>query len=355
MVVVEAAVVLQGITKRYGSVTATDNLSLSVNKGEFLSLLGPSGCGKTTILRMIAGFSLPDSGRIFIQGRDVTDEPPNGRDTAMVFQNYALFPHMTVFDNVAFGLRMRGVANHEIGPRVTEALRLVRLEGMGDRYPRQLSGGQQQRVALARAIVVNPAVLLLDEPLSNLDAKLRQEMRVELRQLHGRLGLTTIFVTHDQEEALTLSDRIVVMNAGRIEQVGTPREVFERPRTRFVADFLGVRNILAGRYEDGVFVTAGGLRLVCPRSEHRGELSIGLRPNRIVLNPPEGSEYTNRISATVELVSYRGNVVEVVVHLPTAERLFTEVPTTVATASDLRPGTKVVVGWRPDDVLLLEA
>ncbi|MFN8590587.1 MAG: ATP-binding cassette domain-containing protein, partial [Thermomicrobiales bacterium] len=223
------AVRARGITKRYEQAVAVDDLTLEVHRGEFLTFLGPSGCGKTTTLRMIAGFVEPDEGTITIMGEDMTDRPPHKRNLGMVFQSYALFPHMTVFDNVAFGLKMRKLPGSEVKQRVEQALGLVRLGEMQRRYPRQLSGGQQQRVALARAIVIEPYLLLLDEPLSNLDAKLRKAMQVELRELQQRLGITAIYVTHDQEEAMTVSDRIAVMDRGRIVQIGTPSEVYRRP------------------------------------------------------------------------------------------------------------------------------
>jgi len=230
-----AEVELREVTKRFGRAVAVNQLSLDVRAGEFLTLLGPSGCGKTTTLNIVAGFLDPDEGTIALRGRQVNFLPPFQRDTSMVFQSYALFPHMTNFENVAFGLRMRGVSDGDIKRRVLQSLEQVQLAGLDDRYPRQLSGGQQQRVALARAIVTEPTVLLLDEPLSNLDLKLRESMRLELKALQHRLGLTTIYVTHDQSEALVMSDRIVVMHQGRAEQVGTPLDIYERPATPFVA------------------------------------------------------------------------------------------------------------------------
>jgi len=253
-------VVLEGVAKTYGSTVAVSDFSLAVAKGELVALLGPSGCGKTTTLRMIAGFILPSHGDISIGGRRVTRDPPYRRSTGMVFQGYALFPHMTVAGNVAFGLEMRNLAKADIAARVAEALRLVRLTGLEARYPAQLSGGQQQRVALARALVINPDVLLLDEPLSNLDAKLRHDVRLEIRQLQRELRLTTIFVTHDQEEALTVADRLVVMNRGVIAQVGTARELYDAPRSAFVADFIGKTNFFAGEIAaPGLFRANGGL------------------------------------------------------------------------------------------------
>jgi ABC-type Fe3+/spermidine/putrescine transport system ATPase subunit len=248
----EAALRLAGIAKRYGAVAAVDGVDLEVREGEFLTLLGPSGCGKTTTLGLIAGFFPPSAGEIYLKGRPVAGLPPFKRDIGVVFQDYALFPHMTAGENVAFGLKMHGVERAEMDARVKEALELVQLRGLAERRPLELSGGQRQRVALARALVIRPAVLLLDEPLSNLDLKLREEMRVEIAALQRRLGITTVFVTHDQGEALVMSDRIAVMNAGRIEQLGGPAEIYERPATRFVAEFIGRMNF----FSDGGAVVA---------------------------------------------------------------------------------------------------
>src|SRR5437762_4142314 len=255
---------LINLSKLYGEHAAVAGVTLDVADGEFLVLLGPSGCGKTTTLRMIAGLIEPSGGSATIGGTDVTYLPPWRRNTGMVFQSYALFPHMTVAENVAFGLEMRKISNPEIATRTKEVLRMVRLDGYAERLPRQLSGGQQQRVALARALAVRPDVLLLDEPLSNLDAKLREEVRVEIRELQRQLGLTTVMVTHDQEEALTMADRLVVMNEGSVCQVGTQRELYEKPADRFVAGFVGRSTFLDGTLESpGRFRTDGGLGLVC--------------------------------------------------------------------------------------------
>src|SRR5215218_6025657 len=254
-----AEIRLEGIEKSFdGTTRVVDGIELVVEPGEFFSLLGPSGCGKTTTLRMIAGFEEPDEGRVVIGGRDLTHVPVHHRDMGMVFQSYALFPHRTVAENVAFGLRMRKVAKPEADARVAAALAQVKLEGYEERRPAELSGGQQQRVALARAIVIRPPVLLCDEPLGALDRKLRQAMQVELKELQRALGVTLVFVTHDQEEALAMSDRIGVMNAGRLEQVGAPAEIYDRPRTRFVAEFIGEINLIEGTVMDGRFVAADG-------------------------------------------------------------------------------------------------
>jgi spermidine/putrescine transport system ATP-binding protein len=237
---------LDNVTKRFGDLTAVDAVTLGIRRGEFLTLLGPSGCGKTTLLRMIAGFAMPDSGRVRLGGRDVTDLPPYRRNVTTVFQQYALFPHMNVFNNVAFGLQRRRAAREVITRRVKDALEMVRLSGLDKRTPTELSGGQQQRVALARALVLEPRVLLLDEPLAALDLKLRKQMQLELKGLQRRLGISFIYVTHDQEEALTMSDRIVVMNAGHVEQIGRAEEIYERPVSEFVAGFIGMSNIIEG-------------------------------------------------------------------------------------------------------------
>ena len=248
------------LTKRFGDLVAVDRVNLDIREGEFFSLLGPSGCGKTTTLRMIGGFELPTSGRIELRGHDITHEPPERRPVNMVFQSYALFPHLTVADNVAFGLRRRKVPDPDVRRRVGAALELVRLQGYDRRRPDQLSGGQQQRIALARALVCEPTVLLLDEPLGALDLKLRRQLQVELKRIQIEVGITFVYVTHDQEEALALSDRIAVMNGGRVEQLGSPEELYDRPATRFVADFIGTTNLLAGTLES-VSTTGAVVRL----------------------------------------------------------------------------------------------
>jgi putative spermidine/putrescine transport system ATP-binding protein len=316
---------LTHVTKRYGDVKAVDDVSLDVADGEFLVLLGPSGCGKTTTLRIVAGFIDPTAGAVELGGRNVTSLPPWKRNAGLVFQSYALFPHLTVNENVAFGLEMHKVAKADMGPRIAEALRLVRLDQLGDRLPRQLSGGQQQRVALARALVFRPDILLLDEPLSNLDAKLRQDVRVEIRELQRKLGLTTVMVTHDQEEALTMADRLVVMSEGRIRQIGTQQDLYERPADRFVADFVGRSTFIHGRLEaPGRLVSDGGLAIACGSSA-LGAATIALRPERLVLLADDGAPLDNTFPGVVEFVSYLGAMVDVHVRLSPQERVVVQV------------------------------
>ena len=271
---------LQDIRKTFGTIPVLRDCDLEVVKGEVMTLLGPSGCGKTTLLRTIAGFVVPDAGSVSIGGRDVTPIPPNRRSVGMVFQHYALFPHMTVFANVAYGLRIRRLGRGEIERRVRTALELVELTGLAERWPAQLSGGQQQRVALARVLVLEPEVLLLDEPFGALDAKLRQAMQVDLRRLVRRLGITTVFVTHDQDEALTLSDRIAVMRGGVIEQVGTPLEIYDRPTSTYVADFVGLSNLLTGEVRDGRIELGPGVALPTDRT---GRVTAVIRPEHLAV------------------------------------------------------------------------
>jgi spermidine/putrescine ABC transporter ATP-binding subunit len=338
---------LTGISKRYGAVTALEAVDLAVYEGELLSLLGPSGCGKTTTLNVIAGFTAPDAGRVVIGGDDVTAEPAWRRGLGVVFQSYALFPHMSVADNVAFGLRERGVGKMEIAERVREALTLVRLPGGAQLRPHQLSGGMQQRVALARALVIRPRVLLLDEPLAALDRKLREEMRAELRDIQRTVGITTVFVTHDQHEALGLSDRIAVMSAGRIEQLGPPREVYERPATRFVADFIGASSVLEGRALDRETVElAGGVRLRVALREGPAPgraVRLLVRPERVEL----GGAGTNALAARVASVMYLGDHCEVRLELAGGHRLLA----TLRGHVSLSPDEAVTVRVAPDAFL----
>ncbi|MCP1496887.1 putative spermidine/putrescine transport system ATP-binding protein [Pseudomonas migulae] len=280
-----AFVQLEGLGKRYGEIDAVVATNLSVEKGEFVSLLGPSGCGKTTTLQMIAGFVEVTSGRILLDGRDITHAKPASRGLGVVFQSYALFPHMTVKDNVAFGLRMRKVPNGELQQRVDRVLKLVRLDQHAERYPRELSGGQRQRVALARALVIEPPVLLLDEPLSNLDANLREEMQFEIRRIQREVGITTLMVTHDQSEALSISDRVVVMQAGRITQIDAPYTLYEHPRTEFISGFVGKANLLPGERDSaGVVQVRSG-----------GELTLSLRPEKIDLREEDHGRLQGKI------------------------------------------------------------
>ncbi|WP_421996107.1 ABC transporter ATP-binding protein [Reyranella sp.] len=333
-----------GLAKRYGDFHAVRDVTLNIRDGEFLVLLGPSGCGKTTTLRMVAGFIEPTAGHVRLGGADVTLLPPWKRNAGMVFQNYALFPHLTVAENVAFGLEMRKVAKAEIAQRVEETLALVRLTGLGDRLPRQLSGGQQQRVALARALAIHPDVLLLDEPLSNLDAKLRQEVRVEIRELQRKMGLTTVMVTHDQEEALTMADRLVVMSEGAVRQVGSQRDLYEQPADRFVAGFVGRSTFLEGTLEaPGRFRTGGGLALACTGGAP-GRAVLALRPEQMVVRPGPAPGLDNDLPGTVEFVSYLGALIDIHVRLSPADRVVVQ---TANREGGYAPdvGQKVHVGW----------
>lgn len=296
--------VLEALSKRYGSHLAVDDLNLTVGKGEFISLLGPSGCGKTTTLQMIAGFVETSGGRILLDGTDLASVPPNRRGLGIVFQSYALFPHMTVAQNIAFGLEMRGVGRAERDQRTIEAMKLVGLDGFAERFPRRMSGGQQQRVALARALVIKPSLLLLDEPLSNLDAKLREEMQGELRAIQRSVGTTTILVTHDQHEAMALSDRVVVMNKGRAEQIAPPDEAYAHPATAFVANFLGKTNLLSAHVtsEGGASVAiVGSFRLPAP-SAAKGPVKLAVRPERVGF----AANGTNGLDGTVTSRVFQG-------------------------------------------------
>jgi putative spermidine/putrescine transport system ATP-binding protein len=336
---------LNSISKRYGDVHAADDVSLDIADGEFVVLLGPSGCGKTTTLRVIAGFVEPTSGTVRLGDRDITTLPPWKRNAGLVFQSYALFPHISVAENVAFGLEMRKMPKAEMAPRIAEALRLVRLDHLGDRLPRQLSGGQQQRVALARALVFRPDVLLLDEPLSNLDAKLRQDVRVEIRELQRKLGLTTVMVTHDQEEALTMADRLVVMNEGRIRQIGSQQDLYERPSDRFVADFVGRSTFIEGRMQGpGRFLSAGGLAVACESAETGQAVSLALRPERLALLNGGSPAMDNSFPGNVEFISYLGSQVDLHVRLTPQERVIVQIQNRPEQPLPVI-GEQVRVGW----------
>jgi putative spermidine/putrescine transport system ATP-binding protein len=336
-----AAVSLRGVTKRFGDVTAVDGIDLDIREGEFFSMLGPSGSGKTTMLRMIAGFELPTSGTVVLHGRDVTRMPPFERDVNTVFQDYALFPHMTVAQNVGYGPRVQRVPKAEITRRVDEALASVRLASFGARRPNQLSGGQRQRVALARALINRPAVLLLDEPLGALDLKLREEMQVELKAIQQQVGITFVFVTHDQQEALTMSDRIAVFDQGRVEQVGTPKEIYDQPATPFVASFVGTSNLVPAVAARALL----GLDEMCTiRPEHIHFVDAG--------RPVAAGETTTE--ARVESVQFLGAFVRVRTETPDGVALAVDVPTG-STGIALTPGETCTLAWRREDIRVVEA
>jgi spermidine/putrescine transport system ATP-binding protein len=354
--VAETAISLEQVGKRYSGVDAVQDVNLSVGEGEFFSLLGPSGCGKTTTLRMIAGFVTPDSGRIELQGRDVTTVPPNRRPVNMVFQHYALFPHMSVYDNVAFGLSVKRVPRGEHRSRVTELLRVVALEGLERRRPRQLSGGQQQRVALARALVNRPTALLLDEPLGALDVKLRRQMQLELKRIQHEVGTTFVYVTHDQEEALAMSDRIAVMNGGRVEQIGDPREIYERPASAFVADFIGSLNALdvtAGEIVGGYAVARFGERdrIVVPVDDGvraGSAIRVAVRPESIRIVPPSEPvpDGGSSLEGTVAQVVYLGMYTQF--HVDTQAGRIVSHRLADASLDALAGGSKVGLAWEAD-------
>ncbi|NJE29494.1 ABC transporter ATP-binding protein [Thermococcus sp. 18S1] len=344
---------LENIVKTFGETVALKGIDLHIKAGELFTLLGPSGCGKSTTLRIIAGLDFPDSGTIHFGDEEVTYLPSSKRGAVLVFQNYALWPHMTVFDNVAYGLKLKKLPKDEIKKKVEWALELVKLEGFADRYPTQLSGGQQQRVAIARALVVEPKVLLLDEPLSNLDAKLRLEMRSEIRRIQRELGITVIYVTHDQEEAMAISDRIAVMNVGTVEQVGTPKEIYESPRTEFVASFMGKTNVIPAkvveRNGDRVSVEFEGIKLDgLYYTDKSDDVVIVIRPERIKLKPVENAV---SFTGTVDLIEYYGFFIEVV-------GLFGDTRIIARTISDreiagLRPLQQVTFYVERDDIIVL--
>jgi ABC-type Fe3+/spermidine/putrescine transport system ATPase subunit len=348
-------IALKGVSKRFGSTVAVDDVSLEIGDGELFTLLGPSGCGKTTLLRLVAGFYAPDGGEVWFGPRRVDGLAPYQRNIGMVFQNYALWPHMTVRGNVTYGLRLRKLAAAEIGRRLAAGLAKVNLTGLEDRYPGQLSGGQQQRVALARALVLNPDILLLDEPLSNLDAKIRMQVRGEIRTLQKDLGITTIYVTHDQEEALSLSDRVAVMRDGRVQQVAPPKTLYERPVNRFVADFVGTNNFIAGvckeRAGHDVLVETplGPLRARADDGASVGERCVlAIRPENLSLDGAGG----NRVDGRVTLSAYLGNILRYDVE--TAPGLVLKVDVRDPWHHDvLRAGDPVSVGFPPSVALIL--
>jgi spermidine/putrescine transport system ATP-binding protein len=353
----DTVIAVEQVSKLFGSVLAVDAVDLDIQRGEFISLLGPSGCGKTTTLRMIAGFETPTSGRILVDGKDVSDIPPYRRHVNMVFQQYALFPHMSVFDNVAFGPRSQHVVSSEIGPRVTEMLKTVHLEGFEKRRPNQLSGGQQQRVALARALVNYPSALLLDEPLGALDLKLRRAMQLELKRLQREVGITFVYVTHDQEEALTMSDRVVVMNEGKVQQIGTPEEIYARPESPFIAGFIGVANLLPATvnqvdsHEMLLSFAAGGWTKAGMegRTFHKDEaVLVVLRPERLSISPtPPADEAAGRVQANVTDVVFQGPVVRF--DLQTLdERHLVVLLMAHERPSGIESGDEVWVSWEPE-------
>ncbi|MBC6439278.1 MAG: ABC transporter ATP-binding protein [Rhodospirillales bacterium] len=346
-----SAVSARNVTKRYGDVLALRNVSLDFPDGAFFALLGPSGSGKTTLLRAIAGFVEPEEGEILIDGTDVAHIPAHKRNLGMVFQNYALFPHMTVFDNVAFGLSVRRTSKAEAREKVHNLLDLVQLSGLDQRKPRQLSGGQQQRVALARALVTEPRVLLLDEPLGALDKRLRQAMQIELRQIQRAVGITAIFVTHDQEEALTLSDRIAIINEGQFVQVGAPGEIYEHPRTRFAASFLGDANFLSGPVEGSGVIVDGVGPVATTSALQGGPATLAVRPEKMRLARPGSPQDGNRIAGTVKQRVFSGTSVTYIVDTAAGPiRTFRQ----NAGESMMEPGDEVVVDWSPAHTVVVE-
>ncbi len=354
---------LRQVSKYFDGAAAIQDINLQIQEGEFFSILGPSGCGKTTTLRLIAGFEQPTEGTVFIQGRDMSRVPAHRRPVNTVFQSYALFNHMTVQDNIAFGLRIKGMGKADVQRRVADALRLVKMEGFAQRYPQQLSGGQKQRVALARALVNRPAVMLLDEPLGALDLKLRKQMQVELSNLHRQLGITFIMVTHDQEEALSLSDRIAVMKDGDIEQIGTPNEIYDFPKTAFVADFIGDTNLLKGQVVSSDaqqlhVKTDGGLLVMVDRaaiaSPDLSSVVVSVRPEKIHLTQTDPTTTVNSYAGTVKHMMYMGTHLHCVVQLQKSGDVLTIMQPSRA-ENHLEPDTQVHVSWKPDECRVLAA
>ena len=347
------AIDLVGLRKSFSDVAAVDGIDVAIAGGEFFSLLGPSGCGKTTTLRLIAGFERPDDGKILLDGVDMAATPPHRRKVNTVFQSYALFPHLDVFDNVAFGLRRRRVRRPEIRDRVTRILEAVHLGGLEHRRPAQLSGGQQQRVALARALVLNPSVLLLDEPLGALDAKLRKALQLELKSIQEQFGITFVYVTHDQEEALTMSDRIAVMSDGRVEQVATPAEMYEAPLTAFVADFLGVSNLMPVTVGGDGSVELGDFRLRAAGAAAAGDCRALIRPERIRVEP-YGAPGENRVPGMVERVVYLGSSQQLVIRLATGDVVHASLVND-GVPHEFAQGTAVLAHLPPDALRVLPA
>ena len=343
---------LEGLVKRFGDVVAVDGVDLELPAGKLISFLGPSGCGKTTLLRMIAGLERPTAGRVYLDGEDITDRPPHTRDIGMVFQSLALFPHLTVAGNIGYGLRIRGVPRERIEARVRELLALVSLEGLGDRRIRQLSGGQQQRVATARALALEPRLFLLDEPLSALDANLREQLQVELRLLQQKLGITTIMVTHDQREAMTMSDLVVVMRAGRVEQVGEPLEVYRRPATAFVARFIGTTNLLRGRASGRGTVLIAAREFEVAGALPDGEVVLSVRPEEAHLVPGEGPA-RNALPGTVVFVRDLGELFECYVDCGLDEHVV--VAGSPRDRVDVGQGDRVRVRFPPDACVVVSA
>ncbi len=350
---------LERVTKQFGDVKAVDDLSLSFDRGGFVALLGPSGCGKTTTLRMIGGFEEPTAGTVYLGEQNVTGLPPYKREVNTVFQNYALFPHMNIFDNVAFGIRQRGASKHEVAKQVPDMLELVQLSGFEKRKPTQLSGGQAQRVALARALINKPRVLLLDEPLGALDLKLRKQMQIELKRIQTEVNITFIHVTHDQEEAMTMADRIAVMNQGQIEQIGPPVELYEQPRTAFVAGFLGVSNMVTATIEDGGHVRlADGSSVAVPADllkDAPRQVRIGVRPEKARLLPAsEPAEAgANRLSGTIRDVSYIGVSTQYIIDTPSGDELVAIVQNAGRGARHLLRGESVQLFWDPENTFVI--
>jgi putative spermidine/putrescine transport system ATP-binding protein len=345
---------ISGITKTYGKVFALDNVDLEIRKGEFLTLLGPSGSGKTTLLMALAGFTRPDSGSIRFGDEEIILKPPHLRNVGMVFQSYALFPHMSVAANVGFPLKLRKAARSEIDTRVAEALATVQLDGYGERRISQLSGGQKQRVALARAIVFSPRILLMDEPLSALDKKLREHMQIELRHLHEKLGMTTVYVTHDQREALTMSDRIAVINHGRLMQLDTPREIYDRPANRFVADFLGESTFLPLEQSGKSFTFAGQPIKVRDVPDGSGRPIMVLRPERLVVTSGKPGRDINTFQATVKELVYQGDSALMYASLPDGTEVSVRAGTrTGAAIENVASGDPVTLGLHRDDTVVI--